>query len=38
MAWSSPTDGGGAPEEIMLGDRFMHVVALAWALMFGLAL
>ena len=33
------TDGrGGAPEEIMLSDRFMQVVGLAWALMFGLGL
>jgi decaprenyl-phosphate phosphoribosyltransferase len=33
------TDGrGGAPEEIMLRDRFMQVVGLAWALMFGLGL
>lgn len=33
------TEGrGGAPEEIVLGDRFMQVVVLAWALMFGLGL
>ncbi len=33
------TDGrGGAPEEIVLGDRFMQVVVLGWALMFGLGL
>lgn len=33
------TDGrGGAPEEIVLGDRFMQVVVLVWALMFGLGL
>ena len=30
--------GGGAPEEIMLGDRFMQLVGLAWVLMFGLGL
>ncbi|MGI8505939.1 MAG: decaprenyl-phosphate phosphoribosyltransferase [Solirubrobacteraceae bacterium] len=33
------TDGrGGAPEEIVLGDRFMQVVVIVWALMFGLGL
>lgn len=25
---------GGAPEEIMLGDRFMQIVGLAWLLTF----
>jgi decaprenyl-phosphate phosphoribosyltransferase len=30
--------GGGAPEEIMLGDRFMQLAGLAWLLTFGLGL
>ena len=33
------TEGrGGAPEEIVLGDRFMRATVLAWALMFGFGL